>query len=365
MTTLPDQAFVSTLTPSPLALCADVRKGAESACLLYLPRDTNALVIAASRATVEKITGAVLAATERPLTDAPVPYRVEPIGAGLGVVAARDIRAGELILRERPLLVTAHEAVTDPRRYGRGHLYGAAISQLSEPSKTKLLALANSCGPETEQIEGIVKTNAIVVGLVPEVGVPDGRALFNDLMRANHACAPSAHYYFDISSFTGKLHATRDLAKGEEITISYTSITDPRAKRRAALAATYNFECTCRTCSLPPAQSAESDRRRIAIDAFATSLEREEPRGPIEAIVPQVEEALEWIQLEGIPAEAGRLLGLAVTMAMTAEAPNWALLFDWGARAKASIDLLHGADSSFSQMFDQLLALRDQMQARG
>ena len=86
---LPDQSFISTLSTSPLTLCADVRRGPDSACFLYLPRDKNDLVIAASLLTLQKISSAVTQATESPLADSSTPYVIEPVGRGLGIVAAR------------------------------------------------------------------------------------------------------------------------------------------------------------------------------------------------------------------------------------------------------------------------------------
>ncbi|KAJ6631446.1 hypothetical protein B0H10DRAFT_1658749, partial [Mycena sp. CBHHK59/15] len=68
---------------------------------------------------------------------------------------------------------------------------------------------------------------------------------FPRLSRANHDCAPNAHYFFCRESFTGRFHALRRIGAGEEITVAYTDLAAPRAQRQADLLAKYRFVCSC------------------------------------------------------------------------------------------------------------------------
>ena len=54
--------------------------------------------------------------------------------------------------------------------------------------------------------------------------------------------------------------AVRDIAPGEEITISYIEASMPRAERQERLAS-WGFRCTCPRCTLPDAEAADSDAR--------------------------------------------------------------------------------------------------------
>jgi hypothetical protein len=79
-------------------------------------------------------------------------------------------------------------------------------------------------------------------------------ALFPFLAMANHSCAPAAGY---TTSWDAKarcpvvrLFAERDLAAGEEVTISYTARSDIAESRAAALKR-YGFACACARCSAP------------------------------------------------------------------------------------------------------------------
>lgn len=62
----------------------------------------------------------------------------------------------------------------------------------------------------------------------------------------NHSCAPSAAAEGDVNGETSVL-AERDIAQGEEITISYIDESMSFEDRQAALL-DYGFVCRCRAC---------------------------------------------------------------------------------------------------------------------
>jgi len=70
------------------------------------------------------------------------------------------------------------------------------------------------------------------------------------------------------------VHATRDIAKGEELLTTYTDTLVPRQDRQAYLKKVYNFDCTCQACSRSAEESKKSDNRmrehRRLMDKFAS-----------------------------------------------------------------------------------------------
>lgn len=69
-------------------------------------------------------------------------HRITPIpGKGLGVVAERTIRAGELIMAERPLLIV-HGLIVTPRQAQLDHLTKADNHQVVMHDMEKVFALA-------------------------------------------------------------------------------------------------------------------------------------------------------------------------------------------------------------------------------
>ncbi|KAL2425377.1 hypothetical protein ABEF91_007392 [Exophiala dermatitidis] len=71
----------------------------------------------------------------------------------------------------------------------------------------------------------------------------------------NHSCDPNAYVRFDVSETDTlgsiSVHALRDIAKDEEITISYIDTTVPCKRRQQQLSERYFFTCQCHLCANP------------------------------------------------------------------------------------------------------------------
>jgi len=73
--------------------------------------------------------------------------------------------------------------------------------------------------------------------------------LFPSASYFNHSCCPNV-----CKTTRGRslfFRAIRDIAAGEELTISYVLLNDSTEMRQAALKSSYLFTCTCPRCSLP------------------------------------------------------------------------------------------------------------------
>lgn len=66
---------------------------------------------------------------------------------------------------------------------------------------------------------GIIKTNSFTVSRGPRSLL----VLFPDVARINHSCAPNCHHYWSKKSGEFVIRAVRNLAEGEELSISYMS----------------------------------------------------------------------------------------------------------------------------------------------
>jgi hypothetical protein len=81
-----------------------------------------------------------------------------------------------------------------------------------------------------------------------------------------NSCGPNARFDWNLTSFTGSVHAVRPIAAGEEVTVSYTHLLTSRDTRRARLRDSHLFECNCAFCCLPHAcDIASSDQRRAEL----------------------------------------------------------------------------------------------------
>jgi hypothetical protein len=186
---------------------------------------------------------------------------------GFGMFAHRAIKAGEVILVEHPVLIVP-ERPLPPDTPAWDNL----ASDLPEREHAEMLTMAN-CRSRAEcpnRVEGIVRTNAILLDLTPTNAktTPSTRAhsqkfggVFLKINRCNHSCGPNATHKWVLSNLSSTLYALRDIAIGEEITTFYTDVTQPRDTRRVELARNHRFRCTCPHCS--PSSTTEEEAAAI------------------------------------------------------------------------------------------------------
>ncbi|KAJ7782635.1 hypothetical protein B0H16DRAFT_463413 [Mycena metata] len=210
-------------------------------------------------------------------------HMIDVPGKGKGLFSTRALKAGDLILTERPLLVCARAVVilrppnfSDAQysQYSLDHLEKVteiAVGRMRPEAKAAFMALAN-CHMEdgSGPLFGVVRTNGLSLGgLRPGVRGEMGtyNATCKDISRLNHSCFPNTASRFDMASFSYSLYAVRDIADGEELTYQYTAVGVPAAERKKALAPS-GFVCTCTACT----DAATSDARRSNIAAFNANL---------------------------------------------------------------------------------------------
>jgi hypothetical protein len=121
---------------------------------------------------------------------------------------------------------------------------------------------------ELEKIdEDIMMTNAFGT----QIGETQLRGLFPLVSRINHACDPNAFVMFSQSGFSVGIKAYRDIAPGEELSVSYLHLGMPSEKRQEGLRR-WGFTCSCELCSLAAKEKAASDARRTRIGTAEQEL---------------------------------------------------------------------------------------------
>lgn len=190
-------------------------------------------------------------------------YKMEPFpGLGFGMIATRAIPRGTLIISEPPLF-TVRGNFSTPSQTAAA--IQAKVQALSEADKKVFFSLHNSYAqdPKVPAAHGIVKTNGHPLGV-------DSRdcGIFPECSRFNHSCASNASYAWNPASGREAIYAGKDIALGEQITVTYLDeerLNKKRSDRRALLREEFQFECNCNVCGAPPAVVAASDRRRTEI----------------------------------------------------------------------------------------------------
>ena len=119
-------------------------------------------------------------------------------GKGLGMIATRDIRKGELICSERPFYVSSKSKLIAPDQgMNTGYFQRAAASRLGRKQRAQLLALSNHYpADQLDEIPGKLNTNFLPADVTcpPPADRDQYCAAFATLSRANHSCAPNTKY---------------------------------------------------------------------------------------------------------------------------------------------------------------------------
>lgn len=230
----------------------------------------------------------------------PVPHPPKPLQclktsstSGIGMFATADLKMNDLILAERPLIITpaaigcrleiAHDTSLTPEQkmlisiQDEEKSLEYSLSRMLPEAQAAFKSLSNShledgSGP----LLGVTRTNGFGVTFegcsdpysatydkfsrINHRYVCDCRPLGDDLTQPSvNSCLPNATIKFNMKTFAGELRALRPVKAGQEIYLCYCKIQDSRAERQKDLKK-YGFTCTCEVCSSP---ELEEFRRRM------------------------------------------------------------------------------------------------------
>ncbi|KAK4167209.1 SET domain-containing protein 5 [Cladorrhinum sp. PSN259] len=192
-------------------------------------------------------------------------YERQIPGKGVGLIANRTIRKGEIIMERTPTLLIVMKSHVSLDANVREKLYEAALGRLPEQAAQKFMRQYG------ETIIAKVDKNSFRMPLDGKEPHSEHFAVFPDVSRMNHDCRPNVHYR--LSSLTHTSIAVRDINPGEELTVSYIYGRNVRAERQKQLSSIWGFDCTCTQCSLPDLESMASDARVREIRKLEKEIE--------------------------------------------------------------------------------------------
>lgn len=205
-------------------------------------------------------------------------------GRGLGVFAVREIPAFSHILSD-PITCLMKPTDDLPQLYDR-------FLALSEAQRAQYLSLSYRADQEKDsiltwkllerghtmddvprriQVGHIMQNNAFNVDLGGSHGAGH-RALFQNVARINHSCAPNAHVSFYPKEGRMAVHTLRPILSGEEVLISYFSILLPRVQRQSRTRK-WGFDCSCSACDTSQSAHGFAEGTRKAFADFKDEYE--------------------------------------------------------------------------------------------
>ncbi|KAK1220594.1 hypothetical protein PQX77_016646 [Marasmius sp. AFHP31] len=204
----------------------------------------------------------------RILTDRTIFNVVDLKGKGKGAIAARDIKQGELLIQESPLLTVPDEPIPESlltpilqnlTSAQSKALFSLSYTRLKTEKDEKVNLDTKTQTPRERYLlaEGIVTNNAVGI-------IRDGQrtlGVFPRMARLNHGCASAYNlaYGWRAEEEELRVYALKEIKEGDELLISYIDSRQPREGRIQKLQEAYGFTCTCPICSLPPKESEKSD----------------------------------------------------------------------------------------------------------
>ncbi|KAF8850985.1 SET domain-containing protein [Acephala macrosclerotiorum] len=194
------------------------------------------------------------------------PWEVRDIpGKGNGLFATRELHRGDLILADTPVGILESDAFLLDYPIGYRYLH-TAFDRL--PDATKDLVMRTAAHSPGDPYMERINTNAFA-------GDFEGKPhflLYPETSLMNHDCRPNTLYYHDTSTLIHATYASRTILPGEEITITYINILQPRSERRAVLKQTWQFDCQCSLCSRSESANQASDARIAQISHLQSHL---------------------------------------------------------------------------------------------
>lgn len=249
---------------------------------------------------------------------------------GRGIFAKEQIKAGELVFCEKAAIMPNQY---EPSRASAA-LYAMTVRQLYDnPSLAASVRELYGGDHSRSGLEGALVDGVPVVDVwLAEAirrkncfsaplstrdetrprhhgagGVSQTKGLWPHASHMNHSCVPNT-----ARSFLGDMlvsRATRDIAEGEELLQSYTSIKAQHGRRQAEFRA-WGFECACALCRGEARSASERDARRVQLLAQVEKLaNKKPPRGilpeatirSMEKMTKEMEEAHEAEVYDGLP----------------------------------------------------------------
>ena len=220
----------------------------------------------------------------------------EKEGRGRGLVAARNIKTGDVILQDTALITVSGEADT----WEAGQQIHEQVGKMKEEERRdfyrltrmqKLLDISDSflsaAGDDKDN-----RAKAELVSLYKEEtaiffnnDISSGggsKSLYLSLALLNHSCQANSCWGGAGPGSEGKvleLRAVREVREGEEVTVNYISVEgrySDTQERRDRLRAGWDFLCDCQLCRTGEEDDTKLEVRRIQADMRAqcdTALE--------------------------------------------------------------------------------------------
>ncbi|KAH7716363.1 SET domain-containing protein [Aphelenchoides avenae] len=215
-------------------------------------------------------TAALMGQTDVDVADYVGPIEVVDIpGKGKGVVATQDIKKGTLLLVSKAFAIVKRDAPplelpkTLEKKLRLHREKAAEVAALHYGGARNAGAMTWKSLMTAPRLMAICKYNSFATVTYDDER-PQMCGLWLLASYFNHSCLQNVHrtFYGDVIC----VHATMDIKKGEEITLSYHTAFDIYKHRAARLMRGHDVVCDCRLCELDRADPRREERDQLVED---------------------------------------------------------------------------------------------------
>ncbi|CAE7448742.1 set5 [Symbiodinium natans] len=254
---------------------------------------------------------------------------------GQGVLATQDIRPGERLLCEVPLMrltVTGRDTTW----------YDDAEEQFERSSRDvqeRIFCLADTFSDAPKSLLGILRTNLF------SADESDDVLLCDIASRFNHSCNANCEQVWNKETGHMEVRSCTDILAGQELCVRYIDIRGTLSYRQYLLKKMFGFDCACQVCA--SGIDERSDSRRSEMACLSDVLDHVEPgkeEVSTRTLLRQVKRLLVLYDEEGLHDQSSRLLAFEAAAALEEHRGNTAGLLRWLQRALRCSELIRGSE---------------------
>jgi hypothetical protein len=206
----------------------------------------------------------------------PAKWKVVPIeGKGMGVVATKIIRRGEMVMANTASAVLDYSTHQELTQEDILRLQALTVDSLPTYNRQTVLNQSTHYGvnlTHEQLVDRVIGINVFAIEMEHVINSEDTLVgVFPAIARLNHDCRPNTIYYFDDDRFTQFVYAARDIMPGEELSDSYIDIVQSQRQRARSLK-NWGFKCSCAACTADQGTIRASDLRVEQIKSLSKEL---------------------------------------------------------------------------------------------
>ncbi|CAE7448121.1 ABCG15 [Symbiodinium sp. KB8] len=254
---------------------------------------------------------------------------------GQGVLATQDIRPGEVLSCEKPLMRLTVNG-RDSSWYDEAE---EQFQRSKEDVQRRIFDLADTFSEGPKTLLGILRTNLF------SADESDDVLLCEMASRFNHSCNANCEQVWNQETLRMEVRSCTNIPAAQELCVRYIDIRGAMSYRQYLLKKMFGFDCACEVCAR--GADDESDSRRSEMACLSDVLDHVEPgqeEVSTRTLLRRVRQLLDLYDEEGLHDQSSRLLAYEAAAALEDYRGKIAASHRWLQRALRCSEMIRGSE---------------------